>query len=132
MIAACVAGLGSRPGRQRAGLGSPLIGEMPYSSGVARASAAASAGFAPGILAPTEISPSVPGPARRSRRPANAEALRRQPGVARVVGPSVLAGSVPGATSQNPMIAKDQWAIRFALVYDTDPLKPTAMDRSGR
>ena len=43
------------------GLGSPLIGEMPASSDVARAAAAASTGFAPGILAPTEVLAIGPG-----------------------------------------------------------------------
>ena len=56
-----------------------------------------------------------------------AEALRHQPGVASVVGPSVLTGSVAGASSQNPMIAKGGGAVRFALVYDTDPLNATAI-----
>ena len=105
------------------GLGSPLIGEMPPSSDVVRASVAASAGFAPGILAPTEvlvIGPGVGAQTTADRR--LADALRRQPGVASVVGPAVL----PGSTS-NPMVAKDGNAVRFALVYDTDPLNATAI-----
>ncbi len=56
-----------------------------------------------------------------------AEALRHQPGVASVVGPSVLTGSVAGASSDNPMIAKGGGAVRFALVYDTDPLNASAI-----
>ena len=52
-------------------------------------------------------------------------ALRRQPGVASVVGPS--AAALPPASSANPMVAKDGRAIRFALVYDTDPLNATAI-----
>ena len=85
------------------GLGSPLIGEMPSSSTVARASAAASAGFAPGILAPTEVL--VIGPGAGSQVAADrrmAEALRDQPGVASVVGPSVLTGSVVPASASEP------------------------------
>ena len=62
MVAACVAGLGIAAWAAGGlGLGSPLIGEMPSSSTVFRASAAASAGFAPGILAPTEVLAIGPG-----------------------------------------------------------------------
>jgi RND superfamily putative drug exporter len=124
LIAGCVAGLGGVATYARGlGLGSPLIGEMPASSDVARAGAAAAAGFAPGILAPAEVL--VIGPGAGSQTAAAnrlEELLRRQPGVASVVGPSVLPVSSP-----NPMIARDGGAVRFALVYDTDPLNATAV-----
>ena len=124
VVVACVAGLALAASYARGlGLGSPLIGEMPSSSGAARAGAAAAAGFAPGILAPTEVL--VIGPGTGSQAAADnrlEDTLRRQPGVARVVGPSVLAGS-----SHNPMVAGNGGAVRFALVYDTDPLNATAI-----
>jgi putative drug exporter of the RND superfamily len=124
IIAACVAGLAGVASYARGlGLGSPLIGEMPASSDVARAAGAARAGFAPGILAPTEvlaIGPGVGSQIAAANRFENA--LRRQPGVASVVGPSVLA-----ASSSDPMIAQNGGAVRFALVYDTDPLNATAI-----
>jgi RND superfamily putative drug exporter len=129
VVVACVAGLGIAASAARGlGLGSPLIGEMPSSSAVVRASAAASAGFAPGILAPTEVL--VIGPGIGSEVAADrkmADALRRQPGVASVVGPSLLTGSVVPASAANPMIAKGGGAVRFALIYDTDPLNATAI-----
>ncbi|TVZ03899.1 hypothetical protein EAS64_15785 [Trebonia kvetii] len=129
VIAACVAGLGAAASATgRLGLGSPLIGEMPSSSNVAEASAAASAGFAPGVLAPTEvliIGPGVGSQVAADRR--FGDFLRRQPGVASVVGPSVLTGSVVPASASNPMVAKDGSAIRFALIYDSDPLNATAI-----
>ena len=131
VITACVLGLGIAAWAAGGlGLGSPLIGEMPSSSTVARASAAASAGFAPGILAPTEVL--VIGPGTGSQVAADrllADALRRQPGVASVIGPSELSGTaVPAsASASNPMIAKDGDAVRFALVYNTDPLNATAI-----
>ena len=128
-IAVCVVGLGIAASAARElGLGSPLIGEMPSSSEVVRASAAASAGFAPGILAPTEVL--VIGPDAGSQAAADRRlevALGRQPGVASVVGPSVLAGSAAPASTSNPMIAKDGQAVRFALIYNTDPLNATAI-----
>jgi RND superfamily putative drug exporter len=124
VVAGCVAGLGTAATYARGlGLGSPLIAEMPPSSGVARAGAAAAAGFAPGILAPAEVL--VIGPGAGSQTAAGSrleDALRRQPGVASVIGPSVLPAAAP-----NPMIARDGGAIRFALVYDTDPLNATAI-----
>jgi RND superfamily putative drug exporter len=130
VVMGCVAGLGLAASYSRGlGLGSPLIGEMPPSSDVARAGAAATAGFAPGILAPAEVLVIGPGPGSVSGTASQAaaasrlqDALRRQPGVASVVGPSVLPGS-----ARNPMVASDGGAIRFALVYDHDPLGATAI-----
>jgi len=124
VIAGCVAGLGAAASYSRTlGLGSPLIGELPPSSDVARAASAAAAGFAPGILAPTEVLAIGPGAGSQTAAANRLEvALRRQPGVASVVGPSVLPAAVP-----NPMIAPGRGAVRFALVYDTDPLNATAI-----
>jgi putative drug exporter of the RND superfamily len=124
VIAGCVVGLGVTASYARGlGLGSPLINEMPPSSDVVRAGAAAAAGFAPGILAPTEVLVIGPGAGAQTAAGNRLEdALRRQPGVASVVGPSALPVS-----SSNPMIARDGKAIRFALVYDTDPLNATAI-----
>ena len=126
VAAGCVAGLVlAASGARGLGLGSPLIGEMPASSDVARAGAAAAAGFAPGILAPAEVLVIGPGAGSQAAADNRLEAaLRRQPGVAAVAGPSALPASVP---SPNPMVARDGRAIRFALVYDTDPLNATAI-----
>jgi putative drug exporter of the RND superfamily len=126
VAAGCVAGLVlAATGARGLGLGSPLIGEMPASSDVARAGAAAAAGFAPGILAPAEVLVIGPGAGSQTVAADRLEAvLRRQPGVASVVGPSALPAS---ASSANPMVARDGQAIRFALVYDTDPLNATAI-----
>ena len=126
VAAGCVAGLVlAASGARGLGLGSPLIGEMPPSSDVARAGAAAAAGFAPGILAPAEVLVIGAGAGSQTAAGNRLEAaLRRQPGVATVVGPAALPASVP---SPNPMVARDGRAIRFALVYDTDPLNATAI-----
>jgi len=129
VITACVAGLLSAAAAARGlGLGSPLIGEMPASSAAVRASAAASAGFAPGILAPTEVLAIGPGAGAATTADRRlADALGRQPGVASVVGPSDLTGVSLPASAPNPMIAKGGTAVRFALIYDTDPLNATAI-----
>jgi len=125
VAAGCVAGLAvAASGTRGLGLGSPLVGEMPASSDVARAGAAAAAGFAPGIRAPTSVIVVGPGAGSQTAAANRLEAaLRRQPGVTSVVGPSVVPASAPG----NPMIARGGRAIRFALVYDSDPLNATAI-----
>jgi len=75
------------------------------------------------MLAPTEVLVIGPGAGSQAGAGNRLEsALRRQPGVASVVGPSVVPVSSP-----NPMIARNGRAIRFALVYDTDPLNATAI-----
>ena len=129
VAAGCVAGLGLAASNARElGLGSPLIGEMPPSSDVARAGAAAAAGFAPGILAPTEVLVIGPGAGSQTAAASRLESeLRRQPGMATVIGPSVVPASAVPASAPNPMIARDGGAIRFALVSDTDPLNATAI-----
>ena len=129
VIAACVAGLAIAASAARGlGLGSPLIGEMPSSSDVVRASAAASAGFAPGILAPTEVLVIGPGAGEQTAADRRlTKALGRQPGVASVVGPFDLTGVSLPASAPNPMIAKGGTAVRFALIYNSDPLNATAI-----
>jgi RND superfamily putative drug exporter len=123
LAAGCVAGLVlCALGARQLGLGSPLIKELPSSSSIVRASDDASAAFAPGILSPTEvlaIGPvNTPGLARFE------DELRRQRGVAIVVGPTDL----PSQLNQfNPMLAKSGGAARFAVVTTTDPLGSTAV-----
>ncbi len=126
IAAACIAGLllaAWHAGHLR--LGSPLIRELPKTATAARAASAASAGYAAGILSPTEvivIGPSVhsqPGALARLQR-----TLARQPDVAGVVGPA----SLPAAARQyNPMLAKSGTAARYGIVARTDPLGPTAV-----
>ena len=116
-----VAGTAARPVR----VGSPLIAELPSSSAVVRASAAASAGFAPGILSPTEILVTGPGVAGQGAALTRLEgSLARQSGVAEVAG----APNVPVALAPyDPMLAKSGGAARFAVVLRTDPLDAAAI-----
>jgi RND superfamily putative drug exporter len=94
---------------------------------VARAGAAAAAGFAPGILAPAEVLVIGPGAGTHTAAINRLEdTLRGQPGVASVIGPSVLPASAP-ASARNPMVAADGGAVRFALVSDSDPLNAAAI-----
>ena len=108
-------------------LGSPLIKELPASSPVARAGAAAADGFAPGILSPTEILVIGPGVAKQTAALARLQQeLAAQPGVAELGGPA----SLPTASGQlNPMLAGSGGAARFVVVEKTDPLDATAISR---
>jgi RND superfamily putative drug exporter len=47
--------------------------------------------------------------------------------VAAVVGPSLLDSPASSGSTSNPMVAKNGAAVRFALIYDTDPLNATAV-----
>ena len=125
-------------------LGSPLIGELPASATVVRASTAASDGFAPGILSPTEILVIGPGVTRQTAALARLQReLAAQPGVAELAGPANFPGApgAPGGTglgglglggtivSLNPMLASSGGAARFVVVEKTDPLDATAISR---
>jgi putative drug exporter of the RND superfamily len=125
-------------------LGSPLIGELPASATAVRASTAASDGFAPGILSPTEILVIGPGVTRQTAALARLQReLAAQPGVAELAGPANFPGApgAPGGTglgglglggtivSLNPMLASSGGAARFVVVEKTDPLDATAISR---
>ena len=113
-------------------LGSPLIRELPASSPAARAGTAAAAGFAPGILSPTEILVIGPGVARQTAALARLQhELATQPGVAEIAGPATLpaSASLPGSAPANPMLAASGGAARFVVVEKTDPLDATAISR---
>jgi RND superfamily putative drug exporter len=127
IVAGCVAGLVvCALGARQLGLGSPLIKELPASSSIVQASDDASAAFAPGILSPTEVL--AIGPVSTSGLARLESGLRRQPGVAVVVGPTDLPAQL---NSVNPMLAKSASgsyrAARFAVVTTTDPLDSAAI-----
>ncbi len=111
-------------------LDSPLVNELPASSAKS-AQSAAGKGFAPGIVAPTDIL--VIGPGVAANRPALARFQRElaaQPGVAETAGPATLdqLSGVPRA-APNPLLAKSGNAARFVVVQDSDPLGATAISQ---
>jgi putative drug exporter of the RND superfamily len=126
IVAACACGLVLAAwGARSLSLGSPLIRELPSSSSVVGASDTASAGFAPGILSPTEILVLGPGVTGQGAALTRFSALLdRQPGVAFVVGPSRLPSAL---ASVNPLLAKSGNAARFAVVLKSDPLDAAAI-----
>ena len=128
IAAACVAGLlAAAWGVRDLRVGSPLIRELPSSSGIVRASTAASDGFAPGILSPTEILVTGPGVTGQTAALARLQReLATQPGVAELAGPASLSAvSAP----LNPMLAASGNAARYVIVEQTDPLDATAIAR---
>jgi len=134
IAAACTVGLLAAASNARdLRLGSPLIGELPSSATAVRASAAASDGFAPGILSPTEILVIGPGVTKQTAALARLQhELAAQPGVAELAGPSDFpeqSGTAGGVSSLNPMLASSGGAARYVVVEKTDPLDATAIGR---
>lgn len=126
VTAACVTGLViGALGLRQARLGFPLIRALPAAAPAARAEAAASRGFAPGILSPTEILVLGPGVARQRAALARLQhALATRPGVAGVVGP----GDFPAVQrAVHLMLARSGSAARYAVIESADPLGATAI-----
>ncbi|MBC7307697.1 MAG: MMPL family transporter, partial [Dietzia sp.] len=125
IVAACVAGLGAAATQARhLDLGLGFVQSLPEESAVAQGAEAASAGFAPGIISPTEIVIEAAGVGE------NTEALERlgaeladQPGVAGVVGP----GQLPEADRLGVFVSESENAVRYLVVLDSTPLEATAI-----
>jgi putative drug exporter of the RND superfamily len=128
LTAACVAGLLiTALGLGQIRLGFPLIRALPDSAQPARAEAAASRGFAPGILSPTEVLVLGPGVTRqRAALTRLQHALAGRPGVAGVVGPADLA---PAQQVFHLTLARSGDAARYGVIEQADPLGPAAISR---
>ncbi|HEV2377088.1 MAG TPA: MMPL family transporter [Streptosporangiaceae bacterium] len=128
VAALCVVGLlVAASGLRQMRLGYPLVLALPASSQPVQADNAAAAGFAPGILSPTEVL--VIGKGVALQGPALArlqQALARQSGVAGVVGPTDLPSL---ESSAHIMVARSGNAARYAVIERTDALGPAAIDR---
>ncbi len=109
-------------------LGVSFIGALPADNDVARAAAAAEAGFAPGILSPTEVL--VQG-SRLDRRPDELTRLGRQlaatPGVAGVLGP----GDNPTRLELGVLLHEGGRAARYLVVLDHEALGASAIRTVG-
>ena len=127
IAAACVTGLLlSALGLREARLGFPLIRALPASAEAARAEAAASKGFVPGILAPTDVIALGSGVTGQRLALARLEhALAGRPGVAGVAGPADL----PAGQPLRAVLAASGNAARYAVIERTDPLGATAIDQ---
>jgi RND superfamily putative drug exporter len=106
-------------------LGLSFVQSLPEEEGVARAAAAASDGFAPGILSPTEIlleGDDVAADPTALRR--FGDALEQQPGVAGVLAPDDL----PLPDDVGVLVTPDGDAARYLVVLDSAPLGARAID----
>ncbi|WP_051324192.1 MMPL family transporter [Candidatus Solirubrobacter pratensis] len=124
---ACIAALAIlATGASRTQLGLGFISALPPGNVVREAATAASDGFAPGVLSPTEIDLEQPEIATRRPELAKLEALvRAQPGVAAVIGPT----RQPPPPAPPILVTRDGNAARLAVVFDSDPLGAPAIDK---
>ncbi len=116
--------------------GLPLVAALPSDTVPARAAAAASTGFAPGVVAPTLVV--VQGPdvgTRPQALLALEELLQRQPHVAGVLGPAEDAAlSQQAGRDLGLFVAAQKQTAQFVVVLDVDPLDATgvaAVDQLG-
>lgn len=113
----------------RIGAGLPLVSALPSDTAAARAASAASAGFAPGIVAPTLVvvqgSDLVTHPQGLL---ALEELLKREGHVAGVLGPAEDSVLSQQAGRQVALFVNAQkQAAQFVVVLDSDPLDATAV-----
>jgi putative drug exporter of the RND superfamily len=111
-------------------LGFRLISALPPSAEAARAGEAAQQGFSQGILSPTLVVVRQPGIAAKPEALLELEQeLRRQRGVAGVIGPAEQAlAERAGATNlKGVTLARNGDAARYAVILDHDPLGGVAI-----
>ena len=121
---ACIVGLGllaAHAGQVR--LQVSFVAALPADSEPAEAARAAAAGFAPGVIAPTEVLLQGSGVGDRQKLTDLSGELGTQPGVAGVLSPSAL----PDEAVQGALVTKSGNAARLLLVLDGDPLGATAI-----
>jgi RND superfamily putative drug exporter len=105
-------------------LGLQLVQGLPAKNPVAVAARAAGKGFAPGVIAPTELLLRAPGLQNRHASLDRLEAmLERQPHVAGVVG----AGDQPSGHRFGGAFAPRGGAARYAIIFDSDPTESPAI-----
>ncbi len=105
-------------------LGLQLIQGLPSDDPVAVAARAAGRGFAPGVIAPTELLVRASGLQRRRAALERLQAaLERQPHVAGVLGPA----DQPSAHRLGGAVASRGGAARYAIILDSDPTESPAI-----
>jgi RND superfamily putative drug exporter len=113
-------------GLRKTDLGFTNVSGLPADSEPRVAAEAAAKGFAPGILAPTEVVLEQPGIAGQRAELERLEALvERREGVAGVVGPR----EEPASVRTGAVVSEDGNAARLAVILDEEPLGGPAIDR---
>ena len=122
---ACVVGLAMLgTSAERLRLGVSFIAALPGDDPARLAADGASAGFAPGIVAPTEVLLQGQGVGADTQKLARlGQDLARQPGVAGVVSPTAL----PDEAMHKLLVTPAGDAARFLVIFDHDPLGATAI-----
>ncbi len=105
-------------------LGVSFIESLPSDDPVAVAAQQARDGFAPGVLAPTEVLLEGDVTDRGPQLAALAGLLRAQPHVQGVLGP----GYLPAADAYHVFVARSGQAARLLVVLDARPLSAPAID----
>jgi putative drug exporter of the RND superfamily len=130
LVVAAVAGLAlASTGLRKYALGFALVRGLPQDDPVAVAAAQAANGFAPGMIAPTELLLRGPGLVRQ--RPALGRLqseLGREPGVAGVLGPA----DQPMRSRYGLALAPRGDAARYAVILDHDPTEARAIQNLER
>ena len=125
VVAAAAAGLVlAATGLRGYSIGFALVRGLPSGNPVAVAAAQASQGFAPGVIAPTELLLRSPG--LEQRRPALRRLqslLRQEPRVAGVLGPA----DQPTSSEYGLAFAPKGGAARYAVVFADDPTEAEAI-----
>lgn len=105
-------------------LGLQLVEGLPSNNPVAVSARAAGQGFAPGVIAPTELLLQDPGIQNQRAALARLQAtLERQPHVAGVAGPR----DQPTGRSFGGAFAPRGGAARFVIIFDSDPTEAPAI-----
>jgi RND superfamily putative drug exporter len=131
LAAAVFAALAAAASGLRGGLplGLQLVQGLPSNSPVAVSARAAGKGFAPGVVAPTELLLREPGiQSRRAALDRLEAGLERQPNVAGVVGP----GDQPTSSRLGVAFAPRGGAARYAIIFDSDPTESPAIHHFER
>ena len=122
---ACVLGLAALSvDAGRLHLGVSFVASLPADSKPHVAAQAASSGFAPGIVGPTELLLQGSGVGTdRDKLTRLGQELGKQPGVAGVLSPNAL----PDEVVRGALVTKSGDAARLLVILDHDPLGPTAI-----
>ena len=126
---ACVAALAFAAAQVRAAkLGVTTISGLPASAQERIGADDVGRGFVPGMLAPAQVIVARPGIASDTSGLARLGAeLRRQPGIAAVVGPA----DAPFLHGQGALTTPSGGAARLLVAYSTDPYGATALHEVG-
>jgi RND superfamily putative drug exporter len=110
-------------------LGLQLVKGLPRDNPVAVAAHQAGLGFAPGVIAPTELLLRGPGIGQRREQLGKLElALQHQPHVAGVLGPA----NQPSNKRFGVAFAPRGGAARYAVIFDSDPTEAPAISHLER